>query len=395
MKVAYISNLPFADADFPLVREMQRQGIDVYFFIYVSVYSHRATLVDIPEVYRKQGIFPATVYEEFKAYEGYMDMSKVFVVNSLHQSDFHPANIRTMLSLVRRIKKLGVDVVNITWPPRRNKMLLYLLRKKLVFTLHDPFPHSAKNNREFEFCRKLAFRWIPKVILLNDAQTEKFCEVYKFPRSRLFHARLGKYDCINYLSEKSSSSQENLVGLPESLRGQKYILFFGLIAPYKGVEFLLQAFGKLQQKHPDIKLLIAGSGKLYFDESLYRGNANVVLMNRYVPLAQLADLLKNALFTVCPYKDATQSGVVQTAFSMGTPIVASDVGNFAKAIENGKSGVIVPPCDVDALTGAMADFVEHPEKLVSFRKYIAGEWLERNGWEEVVTQYLNCYEARV
>ncbi len=395
MKVAYISNLPFADADFPLVREMQRQGVDVYFFIYVSVYSHRATLVDIPEVYRKQGIFPATVYEEFKAYEGYMDMSKVFVVNSLHQSDFHPANIRTMLSLVRRIKKLGVDVVNITWPPRRNKMLLYLLRKKLVFTLHDPFPHSAKNNREFEFCRKLAFRWIPKIILLNDAQTEKFCEVYKFPRSRLFHARLGKYDCINYLSEKSSSSQENLVGLPESLRGQKYILFFGLIAPYKGVEFLLQAFGKLQQKHPDIKLLIAGSGKLYFDESLYRGNANVVLMNRYVPLAQLADLLKNALFTVCPYKDATQSGVVQTAFSMGTPIVASDVGNFAKAIENGKSGVIVPPCDVDALTGAMADLVEHPEKLVSFRKYIAGEWLERNGWEEVVTQYLNCYEARV
>ena len=395
MKVAYISNLPFADADFPLVREMQRQGIDVYFFIYVSIYSHRATLIDIPEVYKKQGIFPATVYEEFKAYEGYMDMSKVFVVNSLHQSDFHPANIRTMLSLVRRIKKLGVDVVNITWPPRRNKMLLYLLRKKLVFTLHDPFPHSAKNNREFEFCRKLAFRWIPKVILLNDAQTEKFCEVYKFPRSRLFHARLGKYDCINYLSEKSSSSQENLVGLPESLRGQKYILFFGLIAPYKGVEFLLQAFGKLQQKHPDIKLLIAGSGKLYFDESLYRGNANVVLMNRYVPLAQLADLLKNALFTVCPYKDATQSGVVQTAFSMGTPIVASDVGNFAKAIENGKSGVIVPPCDVDALTGAMADLVEHPEKLVSFRKYIAGEWLERNGWEEVVTQYLNCYEARV
>ena len=377
------------------MREMQRQGIDVYFFIYVSVYSHRATLVDIPEVYRKQGIFPATVYEEFKAYEGYMDMSKVFVVNSLHQSDFHPANIRTMLSLVSKIKKLGVDAVNITWPPRRNKMLLYLLRKKLVFTLHDPFPHSAKNNREFEFCRKLAFRWIPKIILLNDAQTEKFCETYKFPRGRLFHARLGKYDCINYLSEKSSSSQENLVGLPESLRGQKYILFFGLIAPYKGVEFLLQAFGKLQQKHPDIKLLVAGSGKLYFDESLYRGNANVVLMNHYVPLAQLAGLLKNALFTVCPYKDATQSGVVQTAFSMGTPIVATDVGNFAQAIENGKSGVIVPPCDADALAGAMADLVEHPEKLESFRKYIAGEWLERNGWEEVVTQYLNCYEARV
>lgn len=391
MKVAYISNLPFADADFPLVREMQRQGIDVYFFIYVSIYSHRATLIDIPEVYKKQGIFPATVYEEFKAYEGYMDMSKVFVINSLHQSDFHPANIRTMLSLVSKIKMLGADVVNITWPPRRNKMLLYLLRKKLVFTLHDPFPHSAKNNREFEFCRKLAFKWIPKIILLNDAQTEKFCEVYKFPRNRLFHARLGKYDCINYLSEHLGSAEE----LPEPLRGQKYILFFGLIAPYKGVEYLLQAFKKMQQDYPDVKLLIAGSGKLYFDESLYKGNANVILMNRYIPLAQLAGLLKNALFTVCPYKDATQSGVVQTAFSMGTPIVASDVGNFASAIEDGKSGMIVPPCDADALARAMAELVGHPERLEMFRNYIASEWLEKNNWEEVAKQYLNCYEARV
>ena len=301
------------------------------------------------------------------------------MINSLHQSDFHPANIRTMLSLVRKIKKLGADVVNITWPPRRNKMLLYLLRKKLVFTLHDPFPHSAKNNREFEFCRKLAFKWIPKIILLNDAQTEKFCEVYKFPRNRLFHARLGKYDCINYLSEHLGSAEE----LPEQLRGQKYILFFGLIAPYKGVEYLLQAFKKMQQDYPDVKLLIAGSGK------------NVILMNRYIPLAQLAGLLKNALFTVCPYKDATQSGVVQTAFSMGTPIVASDVGNFAAAIEDGKSGVIVPPCDADALARAMAELVGHPERLEMFRKYIAGEWLEKNSWEEVAKQYLNCYEARV
>ena len=118
MKVAYISNLPFADADFPLVREMQRQGIDVYFFIYVSVYSHRATLVDIPEVYRKQGIFPATVYEEFKAYEGYMDMSKVFVVNSLHQSDFHPANICTMLSLVSTIlTPFASQLASASWLP--------------------------------------------------------------------------------------------------------------------------------------------------------------------------------------------------------------------------------------------------------------------------------------
>lgn len=391
MKVAYISNLPFADADFPLIREMQRQGMDVYYFIYVSIYSHRATLVDIPEVYQKQGIFPATVYEEFKAYEDYMDLSKVFVVNSLHQSDFHPANICTMMSLVRRIKNLGVDVVNITWPPRRNKMLLYLLRKKLVLTLHDPFPHSSKNNREFEFCRRLAFKWIPRIILLNDAQTEKFCNTYQFPKERLFISRLGKYDCINYLSNKMKDAEM----CPSALQGQKYILFFGLIAPYKGLEYLLQAFDEVHQKYPDVKLLVAGSGKLYFDESLYKDKEHVVVINRYVPLMQLAGLLKNALFAVCPYKDATQSGVVQTAFSMGTPMVASDVGNFADALGQGKFGLTVPPCDANALALAMMDLLEHPEKLETLRNNITAEWQDQNSWNVIVKQYLNCYEAKV
>lgn len=381
MKVVYISNLPFADADFPLVREMQRQGIDVYYFIYVSVYSHRATLVDIPEVYRKQGIFPATVYEELKAYEGYMDMSKVFVINSLHQSDFHPANICTMLSLVRKIKKLGTDVVNITWPPRRNKMLLYLLRKKLVLTIHDPFPHSCKNNFEFEFCRKLAFKWIPKIVMLNDSQAQLFCSTYNFPKQRLFFAQLGDYDCIRFVNSRP-------VPVPE-----KFVLFFGLIAPYKGVEYLLEAFEKLHQKFPDVKLLVAGSGKLYFDECLYSGKDYIQIYNRYVPLEELSYLLENCLFTVCPYKDATQSGVIQTAYAKGTPVVATDVGNFSQMVEDGVTGKIVPACDENALARAMEELLENPSRLVAMKKELLENWPQKNGWEKIVKQYVMCYKA--
>lgn len=381
MKVVYISNLPFADADFPLVREMQRQGIDVYYFIYVSVYSHRATLVDIPEVYRKQGIFPATVYDEFKAYEDYMDMSKVFVINSLHQSDFHPANICTMLSLIRKIKKLGADVVNITWPPRRNKMLLYLLRKKLVLTIHDPFPHSCKNNFEFEFCRKLAFKWIPKIVMLNDSQAELFCSTYNVPKKRLFFAQLGDYDCIRFVNSRS-------MPVPE-----KFILFFGLIAPYKGVEYLLKAFKKLHQKFPDVKLLVAGSGKLYFDERLYSGKDYIQIYNRYVPLEELSYLLENCLFTVCPYKDATQSGVIQTAYAKGIPVVATDVGNFSQMVEDGVTGKIVQACDEDALASAMESLLENPSMLESMKKELLESWPQKNGWEKIVKQYTMCYKA--
>lgn len=383
MKVAYISNLPFADADFPLIREMQRQGIEVYYYIYVASYSRKATLVNIKEMYPKQGIFNASVYKELDAYKNYMDLKNVYVVNSLHQSDFHPSNIKLMLNLVADIKRKGCDVVNITWPPRRNKMLLYLLRSKLVFTLHDPFPHSAKNNKEFEFCRKLAFRWIPKIVMLNEKQKDLFCGTYMVPKERIFMSRLGEYDCIRYVEQSPVQVCE------------KFVLFFGLIAPYKGVEFLLQAFKKVHQIFPDVKLLIAGSGKLYFEESLYKDCDYVEILNRYVSMEELASLLKQTLFTVLPYKDATQSGVVQTAFSMGTPIVATDVGNFSQVIDDGVNGRIVPPCDSDSLASAICDLLENPEKLNAMKHEIETVWQKENGWAEIARQYLDCYEAKI
>lgn len=383
MKVAYISNLPFADADFPLIREMQRQGVEVYYFIYVASYSRKATLVNIKEMYPKQGIFKASVYKELDAYKNYMDLKNVYVVNSLHQSDFHPSNIKLMLNLVADIKRKGCDVVNITWPPRRNKMLLYLLRNKLVFTLHDPFPHSAKSNKEFEFCRKLAFRWIPKIVMLNEMQKDLFCSTYKVPKERIFMSRLGEYDCIRYVEQSPVQVCET------------FVLFFGLIAPYKGVEFLLQAFRKVHLRFPDVKLLIAGSGKLYFEESLYKGCDYVEVLNRYVSMEELASLLKRTLFTVLPYKDATQSGVVQTAFSMGTPIVATDVGNFSQVINDGVNGKIVPPCDSDSLATAICDLLDNPEKLNAMKNEIETVWQKKNGWAEIAGQYLNCYEAKV
>lgn len=379
MKVAYISNLPFADADFPLIREMQIQGVEVDYFIYVTPYSHKATLANIQKLYPRQGILPVTVYKEFLTFKNYLNLKKVYVVNSLHRSDFHPANLKTMLELLRRVWKY--DVIHLTWPPRRNKLLFYFLRRKIVLTLHDPFPHSDKNCFEFELCRILAFKWISKIVLLNEKQKKLFVNHYHIPERKVFLSRLGKYDCIRYVVPS------NLM-VPE-----EYVLFFGLIAPYKGIEYLLRAFERVHENFPKVKLLIVGSGKLYFDASLYRDKAYVEIWNRYISLNELSALLSRAKFTVCPYKDATQSGVVQTAFSMGLPVVATDVGNFSDIVQEGKTGRIVPPNDVSALVDAMSDLLNNPSGLEQMRVYIENEWGIRNEWAPIVKQYLNVYSA--
>lgn len=82
MKVIYLSNLPFTDCDFPLIREMQLKGIDVYYFLLISPSSYKCALLDIKQFYNKNGIFKAVdVYPEFKIYRDYFNLDNVFVIN--------------------------------------------------------------------------------------------------------------------------------------------------------------------------------------------------------------------------------------------------------------------------------------------------------------------------
>ena len=382
MKVIYFSNLPFSDCDFPLVREMQQKGIDVYYFISIRPCSHKCALLDL-KLYGKNGIYRAIdVYPEFEQYSSYINLEKIYVVNYTTNSEIKPQNLLLTYKMVRMFAEINPDVVNITWPICRSHLLLYMIRKKLVLTLHDPFPHSGKKGaKEFEMWRKLSFMMIKKIIILNDTQKKQFCDYYKYPSHQIYSAKLGLYDCINSI-------------IPENTDiNNQYILFFGLISPYKGIEFLLEAFNKIHSKHKDVVLVIAGKGDLYFDKSLYEGKEHIKIINEYITMPRLAGLLKNAMFSVCPYKDATQSGVIQTAFSMDCPVIATNVGALPEAIDNEKTGLIVPPCNSNALSNAMDLLLSDKMLLNKMRENINTLWRKEMGWDKILKSYIKCYMA--
>lgn len=383
MKVIYLSNLPFTDCDFPLIREMQIKGIDVYYFLMISPHSYRCALLDIKQLYSKSGIFKAVdVYPEFKMYKDYFNLDNVFVINYTMNSGTSIDNIRLTFNMVRTFKKLQPDVINITWPICGNQILLYLLRKKLVLTLHDPFPHSGKARaRIFEFWRKISFLMINRIIILNKTQVPLFSKKYNYPIKQIFTSKLGVYDGIKCFSPEPIWSEK------------KYILFFGLISKYKGVEYLLEAYRLIQNRHKDVELIIAGKGPLYFDKSLYEGNSNIIILNEYITMPRLAGLLKNALFTVCPYKDATQSGVVQTAFSMNCPVIVTDVGGLPEAVDEHITGLIVPSCNSEALANAMDKLLSDRTLLDSMRLNIKSIWSKQMGWGTILEEYLRCYSS--
>ena len=172
-----------------------------------------------------------------------------------------------------------------------------------------------------------------------------------------------------------------------------YLLFFGRISPYKGVEYLLQAMEIVHRTHSNVKVIVAGSGKMYFDSTKYENLDYVEIRNRFIELDELADLIRGALFTVCPYTDATQSGVVYSSFALNTPVIATKVGGLPEMIDNGETGIIIPPKSVDDLASTIQNCLSSPECLNRMSKKIAESAKSGIGsWEVIAKEYTDIYK---
>ena len=228
MKIVYYSQPFFADCDFPLIRELQRKGHDVRYYMTITSFNKRSSLVDIKNLYPHTGIYPASIYPELEIYKNDIDLKKLFIVNQRCKQKFHPLNLLLYIRLAFHFWKQRVDVVHFVVPPTLSMKTIYLLlRKKMVLTLHDPFTHSSRCNKRAEKDRLDAFKYIPKLILLNKNQVDDFIDFYNVPKSHIFHSYLGMYDSIT-----------NVKSVSPQLKGP-FILFFGLISAYKGIEFLI------------------------------------------------------------------------------------------------------------------------------------------------------------
>ncbi|HOT88832.1 MAG TPA: glycosyltransferase [Bacteroidales bacterium] len=128
----------------------------------------------------------------------------------------------------------------------------------------------------------------------------------------------------------------------------KYILFFGFIRDYKGLDLLLKSFAKLSIKNKSIKLIVAGEfytdSKPYFDLiKINQLDEFVIMHNNFIPDEKVADYFCASDIVVQPYKNATQSGVTQIAYHFNKPMIVTDVGGLAEIIPDGKVGYVVKP----------------------------------------------------
>lgn len=153
-----------------------------------------------------------------------------------------------------------------------------------------------------------------------------------------------------------------------------YVMFFGYVRDYKGLDVLLDAWALLKSegKTAGRKLLVVG--EVYGDDTKYRRQIerlgladDVVMHNEFVPDGEVAEWFSVADMVALPYKSATQSGVTQVAYAFGVPMVVTNVGGLAEMVENDVVGVLA-----EVSARSVADAIARCYEGDNLERYRAG-----------------------
>lgn len=154
--------------------------------------------------------------------------------------------------------------------------------------------------------------------------------------------------------------------LPPGLEARRYLLSVGKFEDKKGHDVLIESFDRIAAGHPDLYLAMIGGTGPRLDALQRRVAASPfrkrVLLYRDLPHGStLAAISRSALFAL-PSRREPFGVVILEAAALGVPVVASSVGGIPEIIQDGDSGILVPPDDVAALTEALQRMLASPER---------------------------------
>jgi glycosyltransferase involved in cell wall biosynthesis len=273
-----------------------------------------------------------------------------------------PTNPLTWLATFRRIREDRPDAMIVQWwvpywaPAFAS--LAYLVRRftegtRVMFICHNVFPHE----------RSVIDQALVRLALSQGeffiVQSEKDLRDLKrlLPEAPV---RRTAHPIYEALALRAAMTAEEAKGRLE-LEGHT-LLFFGFVREYKGLKYLLRAMPQVLRRM-DAHLLVVGEfwddKAAYLDliEELSIGQA-VTIVDRYVPNEELGLYFSATDVVVLPYLDATQSGVAQLAYGFAKPVITTSVGGIPEVVEDGVTGLIIPPQDSEALAEAIVRYFE-------------------------------------
>lgn len=266
-----------------------------------------------------------------------------------------------------------------------------LLGKKIAFTAHninagqrDGYD-SALNRASLRF----QYRLCDRIFVHTNKMKEELVSEFHVPEDKIILIPFGINNAVPTTALTGDEARQKLDLHPRN----KVILFFGNIAPYKGLKSLVQAFSVISKEDPTMRLVIAGrpkGPKSYWEEiqqTISRSHASgrVIKKIEYISDDEIEIYFKAADVIVMPYISIFQSGVLFLAYSFGLPVIATDVGSLKEDIVEGKTGFVCEPENPRALLLSIQNYFQSSlyRELSSHRPEIQSFVKVKHSWDEV------------
>lgn len=351
--VVYYTSTSFMDVILETIQHI-KNDVQLHLFVEISPQNMNSTIINVASleglqtIEEPERVLGKAQWALFKDYVAGLAEVK-FVVHPKKQS-FSLNSLRVSFTLGRYLKKLKADIIHFdTISPRAIGLYPYLRNRNVLIALHDPLPHTGEYNWKEDVPMFVFFRLAKGFVFYSAFATTEFRKHHpKYAKVPVHTIHLYPYTFTRHFSQQKPVQPE-------------HVLFFGRLSYYKGIDILINGLTEFFTAYPNEKVVIAGKPAWGYEVDLKPLGpfaSNVTLVTRFLTTEELVNWIERSKFIVCPYREATQSGVLMTSFALGKPVVATKVGSFPEYIQEGKNGLLCEP-EPSAVAQAMIQAIDH------------------------------------
>lgn len=330
---------------------------------------------------------------------GRLAVSRTSLLGKLKALRLKSIFVRMVISLLWQ----NPDVIHIQWLADRHGELFFikLLKRcgfKIVYTAHDLLPHDMDTASNREVFQKI-YSMADTLIVHADSIRRQMHGQFDVDAKKLQVVPHGSNAIFFDCEQLSMEAARKEIGIPLDHR---VILFFGLIKPYKGLEYLIEAFEEIKQRVGNVVLLIVGriaddndDAYQHYSQLLatLASDPRVKCITEYIPFGRVSQFFIAADIVALPHVKPSQSGVLLTALAAGKPVVVTDAGGLGELVKNGQNGFAIPPQDSVALAESVIEILNSPGLLQRMERNARLLSETTYAWSTIAAKTLEIYKT--